>query len=275
MRRGAGFGLLLLAAAALVSAPAPAQTASSPARRSTGPRITVDPGHGWPGTRFTVSFTAPDAAGLSGGLEREYVVALDGPRPTGGCVGGGTVAVTRARAHARVRVTLSPRTLGGRWCAGRYRGEIDELGRPVCPTHKLCPEFIVMIRTVGHFGFRVNSRAAGSDRQAPSFAGLISAMACTPGAQRPGQTTPFELRWDPAGDNVSPSAQIVYDVYESATAGGEDFSQPTWTTAPGLTSFRTPGLPSHGSFYFVVRARDHAGNEDRNRVERHGVDPCV
>jgi hypothetical protein len=34
-------------------------------------------------------------------------------------------------------------------------------------------------------------------------------------------------------------------------------------------------LASHGSFYFVVRARDAAGNEDRNTIEVHGSDPCV
>jgi hypothetical protein len=42
----------------------------------------------------------------------------------------------------------------------------------------------------------------------------------------------------------------------------------------GVTSYRTPGLPSHGTFYFVVRARDSAGNQDRNVVEQRGVDPC-
>jgi hypothetical protein len=82
------------------------------------------------------------------------------------------------------------------------------------------------------------------------------------------------LSWDAATDPVTPSDQIVYDIYESGTAGGEDFATPTWMTAPGVTSFRTPGLPSHGTFYFVVRARDQAGNEDQNRVERRGVDPC-
>ena len=50
---------------------------------------------------------------------------------------------------------------------------------------------------------------------------------------------------------------------------------PSWTTPPGATSFRTPGLASHGTFFFVVRARDLAGNEDRNTVERRGLDPCV
>ena len=67
----------------------------------------------------------------------------------------------------------------------------------------------------------------------------------------------------------------MYDVYLAVTPGGEHLSTPSWTTAPGATSFTTPGLPSHGSFYFVVRARDRAGNEERNTAEVHGSDPCV
>jgi len=113
------------------------------------------------------------------------------------------------------------------------------------------------------------------DTTPPAFAGLERAFACTPGPQRPGQTTPFTLTWRPAHDNRTPSAQIVYDVYLATTPGGERYAAPTWTTAPGVTSYRTPGLASHGSFYFVVRARDRAGNEDRNTVERRGIDPCL
>jgi hypothetical protein len=81
--------------------------------------------------------------------------------------------------------------------------------------------------------------------------------------------------WATATDDVTPSSQIVYDVFMSTTAGGEDFSHSTWTTPPGVTQFKTPGLASHGTFYFVVRARDQAGNEDHNRVERGGIDPCA
>ena len=113
------------------------------------------------------------------------------------------------------------------------------------------------------------------DHSAPKFGGLGSAFACTPGPQRPGQTTPFNLSWEAAVDDVTPPALIVYEIYFATTPGGEDFANPTWTSEPGATSFRTPGLPSHGSFYFVVRARDTAGNEDANLVERHGVDPCL
>jgi len=94
-----------------------------------------------------------------------------------------------------------------------------------------------------------------------------SASACTPGPQRPGQTTPFTLTWTAATDPQTPSAKIVYEVFVSTTSGGEDFSKPSWTTVlrrgPAL---RTPGSPRHGTFYFVVRALDGAGNLDANRV---------
>ena len=102
----------------------------------------------------------------------------------------------------------------------------------------------------------------------PSFEGLQGAFACSPIA-RP---WPFKLTWKAATDNVTPSSQIVYDIFLSHTSGGEDFSHPTWTTAPGVTSFETPPLTEPS--YFVVRARAQAGNEDQNTVERIGEDPC-
>jgi hypothetical protein len=102
----------------------------------------------------------------------------------------------------------------------------------------------------------------------PSFEGLQGAFACSPIA-RP---WPFKLTWKAATDDVTPSSQIVYDIFLSHTSGGEDFSHPTWTTAPGVTSFETP--PLNEPSYFVVRARDQAGNEDQNTVERVGEDPC-
>jgi hypothetical protein len=81
------------------------------------------------------------------------------------------------------------------------------------------------------------------------------------------------LSWSPATDPATPSAQITYDVYESSTSHGENFSAPTWTTAAGVTSYMTSpvALPA----YFVVRARDGAGNEDANTVEVQAVDTCT
>jgi hypothetical protein len=102
----------------------------------------------------------------------------------------------------------------------------------------------------------------------PSFEGLQKAFACSPIA-RP---WPYELTWKAATDNVTPSSQIVYDIFLSHAPGGEDFSHPTWTTAPGVTSFETP--PLNEPSYFVVRARDQAGSEDQNTLEREGEDPC-
>jgi hypothetical protein len=129
---------------------------------------------------------------------------------------------------------------------------------------------------VGRFAFRVNSPPPGpGDRSPPGFDGLQQAFACTPGPQRPGQTTPYTLSWQPAVDDHTASSQIVYDVYYATQSGGEDFIHATWTTPPGVSSFRTPGLPSHGVAYFVVRARDLAGHEDGNRVEKPGIDPCL
>ncbi len=172
----------------------------------------------------------------------------------------------------RVSVTLDPHALGGRWCAGTYAGRVEQLQTPVCPHGKVCPLYVVLT-PLARFTLHVDGAPAGG--AAPSFAGLVSALACTPGPQRPGETTPFTLRWQPASDPAAPSSELVYDIYEATRAGGESFASPTWTTAPGATAFRTPGLASHGTFYFVVRARDPAGNEDANTVEVRGVDPCL
>ena len=118
--------------------------------------------------------------------------------------------------------------------------------------------------------------AGGSqvDEQPPKFAGLVSATTCVPGPVGGGRAS-YTLRWDPATDNVTRSKRIVYDVYQATKPGGEDFSAATYTARHGATTFATPPLPAETSFYFVVRARDRAGNRDSNLVERQGVNLCV
>jgi hypothetical protein len=125
------------------------------------------------------------------------------------------------------------------------------------------------------FLFASPSALARRDTTPPTFAGLKSATTCVPGPIGGGRTTSYHLSWDPATDNRTPSSQIVYDVYQASTAGGEDFSAPTYTTPAGATSFDTPPLPTDKTFYFVVRARDRAGNSDSNKVERQGQNLCV
>jgi hypothetical protein len=114
-----------------------------------------------------------------------------------------------------------------------------------------------------------------TDDQPPKFAGLASATTCVPGPIGGGRTTSYTLRWKPATDNVTRSKKIVYDVYQASAPGGEDFSAPTYTTAAGVTSFATPQLPADQAVYLIVRARDKAGNNDSNTVERQGQNLCV
>ena len=83
----------------------------------------------------------------------------------------------------------------------------------------------------------------------------------------------IDLSWQAATDPTTPSSQIVYDIYYSATPGGENYSKPTWTTAPGATHF-TVALDGFGNAFFVVRARDRAGLQDHNTVQRMAVAHC-
>ena len=288
MRRGLVIGTAALAIGAVAAGLSTAGVAASPHLR-----VTVSPRTGHPTTTFVVTFRSPDRTGRSGVVERRDTLSVRGPRGTA-CVASATEQLPLSRLHALVRAKLEPSAFGGTWCLGTFHGRIDELAGPYCGKGAPCPEFATRVTTIGRFAFTVRALAPtgggtttttttpttttpppGIDRTPPVFAGIESASACTPGPQKPGETTPFTLTWMAATDNVTPSSQIVYDVYESTTAGAENFSTPTWTTPAGATIFRTPGLPSHGTFYFVVRARDQAGNEDRNTVEVRGSDPCV
>jgi len=217
--------------------------------------VVVAPAVGGSATIFVVSFRAPVRTGVVGSIRLRDLLIAAPVAAGGGCIGHVSVPVPDAHRAALVRVRLDPIALGGRWCTGTYHGKVIELQTAVCP---------LTVRA-----------APGGDRTPPVFAGIEQAFACTPGPQRPGQTTQYTLSWHAASDNITPAAQIVYDIYFATTSGGEDYAHPTWTAIAGATSFRTPGLPSHGDAFFVVRARDSAGNEDTNTREQMGVDPCV
>ncbi len=111
------------------------------------------------------------------------------------------------------------------------------------------------------------SASTGSDHAPPKFAGLETATQCIPGPQRPHEKRPVNLSWDAA----RPSNEIVYEIFMAKKPGGENFAQPNWTTHK--LSFTTPKLAP--GRYFVVRARDRAGKEDHNFVERRAQNPCV
>jgi hypothetical protein len=258
----------VLAALTVMAIPAVA-SASGPSNA----RITVKPRTGSVKTRFVVSFRAPQRSGRLGSFQRHYVLDAAGPAGADHCVSRISVNAPDSAANVRVRVTLNPTRVGGRWCVGRFHGKVEEFQTPVCPKGELCPAYVALLKTVGTFSFSVKS--ASGDSKPPRFDGLEHASTCFRGPGLPGVRTRYTLSWKAASDNLTRRERIVYDVYESTTPRGEQFSKPTWVSAPGATTFTTPGLIPHRSFYFVVRARDQAGNEDHNRVERRGLDPCI
>lgn len=107
---------------------------------------------------------------------------------------------------------------------------------------------------------------AGVDEQPPVFAGAASA---TPLASA------IRIDWEPADDDTSPASAITYLVYQAERSGGQDLTEPTAVTAPGATSFTAGALPASTELFYVVRARDEAGNIDANTVEVSATTPAT
>ena len=260
----------LVCTAQAVGAPAePGQAVGTPAKL----RVSVTPSAGKQRTSFVVKFRAPNATGASATLRTHFQVSAAGSRGKR-CTASTSVAVGPTERGQRIRVKLAPRGASHLWCAGRFHGQIVEISEVVCrPIPKIaCPQIEIAPRTIGHFSFRVKkstSAPSGGSTAGPMFAGLQSATtACGPLRPRiVPATRSVMLSWNPATDPNTPSSQIVYDVYYSATPGGEDFSKPGWTSPTGATRL-TVTVPALGPAYFVVRARDRAGLEDHNTVQR-------
>jgi len=98
-----------------------------------------------------------------------------------------------------------------------------------------------------------------SDPLPPVFQGLSAISQIT--------TTSLVLSWQAATDEVTSSDKIQYLIYMSTTPGGEDYGAPTFTTAPGETSFNVTGLNPDTKYYFVVRPMDEGGNIGANNFE--------
>ena len=155
----------------------------------------------------------------------------------------------------------------------------NEFAIPRVEASRSCPFFLAWVSNLmlglpleGGQSSIATSVSLKPEGPPPTFAGLKSATTCVP-IEVQGEKHSYTLRWEPAIDAFTPSEQIVYNVYQATTPGGENFSTPTYRTQPGATSFKTPGLS--GNVYFVVRARDQLGLEDSNAVEKRGENPCV
>ncbi len=100
---------------------------------------------------------------------------------------------------------------------------------------------------------------AKSDVTPPTFAGADTATALT--------VNSATINWTAATDNEALPAAIVYDVFIALGTGGHNFSAPTYSSAPGATSYPVTGLLPNTTYYAVVRARDPSGNSDTNVKE--------
>lgn len=176
-----------------------------------------------------------------------------GARPVGSLRPG---AVSRAAVKLTVPASVRPGTYRVRVCADASHSVVEANERNNCRA------------TAGMI--------AVTDRTPPVFAGLASAVTCLPGPSGgPTRLSSYRLTWSGATDDVTPPGALVYDVYVANVPGGENFAAPTYTTAAGATAFSTPPLPDDRAYYFVVRARDRAGNEDRGTAERRGTNLCL
>ncbi len=100
-----------------------------------------------------------------------------------------------------------------------------------------------------------------ADQTPPTFGGVAVPTVVS--------STEIDLTWTAATDNVTLQSNIVYLIYVSTTSlVGQDLSTLSYyTTAAGATSFSVTGLTSLTTYYFVVKAKDEAGNVDTNPVE--------
>ncbi len=72
----------------------------------------------------------------------------------------------------------------------------------------------------------------------------------------------LQVTWAPATASLTPTNQIVYNVYASLEAGKENFTAPTAVSPPGATSLVVGNLMDNTTYYVVVRAVDQEGNTD-------------
>jgi hypothetical protein len=78
----------------------------------------------------------------------------------------------------------------------------------------------------------------------------------------PASDSSLLVTWSPATASLTPTNQIVYNVYVATEAGGENFKAPTAVSPPGATSLIVGNLDAKATYYVVVRAVDQDQNMD-------------
>ena len=162
----------LSAGAALApAAPGVAATAVASAAQGVAATVSVSPAAGGTATVFVVRFRAGDRTGTAGGQRRwdSLSVTRHGAADHAGCVAAAQLTLSPSQPGAAVRVRLDPRAIGAgaasrSWCPGAYSGWIRQFAAPACKVGQACPDYILLLGTVGRFSFTVHappSPAAG------------------------------------------------------------------------------------------------------------------
>jgi hypothetical protein len=102
------------------------------------------------------------------------------------------------------------------------------------------------------------------DATAPAFEGIRSAVRRVEGY---GASHSARVSWNAATDNRTASAEIRYNVYMATSSTvAAVFAGPPVATVTGRLNGVVPGLSTdlNIEYWFGVRARDAAGNEDQN-----------
>ncbi len=126
-------------------------------------------------------------------------------------------------------------------------------------------DYFVVVRAVNQAGDedQNTSEIKGTptaDTTVPTFSGIKAAKTL--------DATSVQVSWDPAKDDLTQPAGISYIVSWAPQQGGAPTGTIAGVTAPGASSFVVDSLPDPDQqYYFAVRARDAAGNEDANTAE--------
>ncbi|MBL4889693.1 MAG: fibronectin type III domain-containing protein [Candidatus Lindowbacteria bacterium] len=97
------------------------------------------------------------------------------------------------------------------------------------------------------------------DINPPAFSGVKTIQQPTPSS--------LTVSWTDATDDVTPSEQMVYEIYLAMKSGAQNFVIPTAITVPGATQYTVSDLLDNTNYYVVVRAKDQAGNKDSNNKQ--------
>lgn len=99
----------------------------------------------------------------------------------------------------------------------------------------------------------------------PAFAGVQNVVGCGSGC--------LDLSWSAATD-AQGSTPITYNIYMSTTSGGQNFASADFSIASTSIQINS-GILDDTPYYFVVRAKDSAGNEEPGATETVGVPTTI